>query len=454
MDDGIKQIIPLGHIQSFLENVKSSIWFIPAIFVTSFIILSQIFIALDRAFFEELSRGAPWLFSGSPDAARNLLSTVASSIITVVSIAFSITIIALQQASTQYSPRVLRTFTSDKWNQIVLGMYIATFTYALLVLRVIRSSDDSMDAGFVPELSVNVAIFFVLICMGLLIFFIHQIASSLQVSEIIRHVHHDLTREIDTLFPESLGRHVKEPESAEQIMKKLRKRKSSVVKATQAGFVRLIDQEALSRVHVESSRWMYVHVRIGSFVNKGDVLVEVDSQSVSEKIQEKIKNTVIINSQRSIHQDALFGITQLVDIALRALSPGVNDPRTAVYCIHYLSDALCRLSTRKFPENKRTFENNPMTFVFNRPSWDSFVSSSFNQIRRETADSFRVTIALLDGLSDIVSCYSKESKRIAPLLLQVQAIEETSGSRIASKADKKIFKAKLLSLKKQIRSLS
>lgn len=205
----------MESVQETWERFRESIGFIPAILVVGAIALAFGMVTIDQVYFEEVRREVPWLFGGTADAARGLLSTIAGAMITVVSISFSVTIVALQQASSQYSPRVLRTFTSDKLNQIVLGMYIATFVYALLVLRSVRTEVSDIDgSGFVPALSVVVAIILALICLGLLIVFIHRITQSLQVAEIIRRVHGDLVQQIEVLYPEQIGEPVADPASA------------------------------------------------------------------------------------------------------------------------------------------------------------------------------------------------------------------------------------------------
>ncbi|HPL62487.1 MAG TPA: DUF2254 family protein [Syntrophales bacterium] len=188
-----------GGFRDYYDELKTRIWFYPAILTAASVVVAFSMVRLDRAYSWELASEAPWLFAGTAEAAWSLLSALATSLITVVSIAFSITIIALQQASSQYSPRVLRTFTSDKGNQVVLGMYLATFVYSLLVLRTVRGGDD----GFVPALSVNAAIFFTLLCLGLLIFFIHRIATSLEVVNIIKRIHEALMKQIENLYPET-----------------------------------------------------------------------------------------------------------------------------------------------------------------------------------------------------------------------------------------------------------
>lgn len=166
-----------SKLRNLWENVQSSLWFIPTVLVGVAVLVSSLLIEADVALAERDSLLIPWLFSGTADAARTLLSVVAGSLITVISIAISLTIVALVQASAQFTPRVLRQFTASRVNQVVLGTYTATFVYALLVLRTVRNGDEG--EAFVPALAVTSAVGLALLCLALLIFFIHHMSQSL-----------------------------------------------------------------------------------------------------------------------------------------------------------------------------------------------------------------------------------------------------------------------------------
>ncbi|MEM5785979.1 MAG: DUF2254 family protein [Syntrophobacteraceae bacterium] len=175
----------LKDIQS---RVATSLWFLPGVLVLTSSLLAFLFLHLDQEYPLTIGGTIVGFFGGSASGARNLLSTIAGSLITVISMAFSITMVALQQASTQYSPRILRNFTSDRGNQVVLGTYLATFIYSLLVLRVIRADQEDSSA-YVPALSISFAIFLAVVCSGLLIYFINHIASSLQAEHLVESIH-------------------------------------------------------------------------------------------------------------------------------------------------------------------------------------------------------------------------------------------------------------------------
>lgn len=389
-----------GSFRDYYDELKTRIWFYPAILTAASVVVAFAMVRLDRAYSWEIASEAPWLFAGTAEAAWSLLSALATSLITVVSIAFSITIIALQQASSQYSPRVLRTFTSDKGNQVVLGMYLATFVYSLLVLRTVRGGDD----GFVPALSVNAAIFFTLLCLGLLIFFIHRIATSLEVVNIIKRIHEALMKQIENLYPETVGIGSQDPRPADELVEAIRSSDGAYpVKAEKSGFLNRVDEKTLSEISDESIRWIFVPVRVGEFVSAGSVIAEMDGEPASGQTGGKIKKALVLRSDRSFEDDPMYGIRQLVDIALRALSPGINDPTTAEYALLYIGDALGCLANRRFPENKREFPGNPIKFVLASPGWDDYIRFSVDQIRGELRGKPRITSVVVKVIDHILN---------------------------------------------------
>lgn len=387
---------------SLYDTIKNQIWFIPSILIIAAGIIATGLLWLDFWYAAQINGLAPWLFTGTPDAARGLLSTIASSVITVISIAFSITIVALQQASTQYSPRVLRTFTKSKGSQIVLGMFIATFVFALITLRAIRSADQTSSDGYVPSIAVSFALLLTLVCMTLLVYFIHHISDTLQVSQIIRRIHKDLINQIEEMFPEKISQPAREPKTAQQLIDELQDNHDQhVVTSVHSGFVQKVDKKALAQQASIEVDWIYISCQVGQFVSKGDTIA-VSSKKIHKNTDIKnVRKAIVISSNRSLEQDPLFGVRQLVDIALKALSPSINDPTTAEYCIYYIADAVKRLAQKKFPDNKRVFPNQNTVYIFDQPSWDTFIDHAFTQIRIGAQDNWHVLQTLKTELEGI-----------------------------------------------------
>lgn len=388
------------------ENVNSSLWFVPTVLAALALLLASVLVEVDVALLSNAqARGVlPWLFSGTADAARSVLSTIAGSLITVISIAFSLIIIALQQASAQFTPRVLRSFTADRGNQVVLGMYIATFLYALLVLRAVRSaSQDLNQVSFVPALSVTVAIALAIVCLGLLIYFIHHTSQSLQVSVILERVRTDLNKQIAALHPDRSAGSIVDPPPVSLVIATLpgigmRHR----IHSERTGFIRTIDERAIRAAPLDGVRWLWVRRQVGEFVTTGGILAEYVTEVPPDgDLAQCLRAAIVLDDRRSLNQDPLFGIRQLVDIALKGLSPGINDPTTADYALYHLGDALGTLADRAFPHVGQPTEDGGAWIYFSRPTWDAFVAAAFDQIRRAAIGQVQVIQTLLDVLADL-----------------------------------------------------
>ena len=325
----MKKIIT--RFKAHLPAIGQSLWFLPSVLVVVAVASSYLFLYIDRHFVTFVSENIDFFFSGSAAAARGMLSTIAGSVITVVSIAFSLTIISMQQASAQYSPRVLRSFTSNRGNQIVLGVYIATFTYSILILRAIRESNDKREE-FVPAVSLSFAIILAILCIGLLIFFINHTSNSLLATTVIKRIHNHLIEQIGRKYPVKTGESIQTPNleihSEDNV---------AVLKSEAGGFVLAIDESIFERHDLEGINSIEVLPHIGEFVLTGqDVMRIVSNQPISQNRQNELLYSVVLEGERSPINDPLQNVRQLVDTALKGLSPGINDVTTSVYCIRYL----------------------------------------------------------------------------------------------------------------------
>ncbi len=194
--------LPLGsaRLAQLWESLRTSYWFVPTVMTAGAVGLSFASVHLDQVVKAEWVRAVGWIWAGSPEGARQVLSTIAGSMITVAGVAFSITIVALTLASTQFGPRLLRNFVRDLGNQVVLGTFVSTFVYCLLVLRTVRGGDV---AEFVPYLSVTLGVAFALASLGVLIYFIHHVSGAIQAEHLIASVADELEDAIERMFPES-----------------------------------------------------------------------------------------------------------------------------------------------------------------------------------------------------------------------------------------------------------
>ena len=388
-----------ARLRDLLENILASLWLVPTLLALLAAGLATLTLFLDERV-PALGGLQPWLFGGSASAARSLLSSIAGSLITVIALAFSSTIVAIQQASSQFSPRVIRNFMRDKVNQITFGTYVATFVYALLILRQVRDEPNNGSGGFVPALSITVALMLALICVGLLIYFIHHTATSLQVATIAAAVHDDLTEGIAQLYPHGFGEPLHERGAPPPEVPPTAP--TGVARATQAGFLRNIDEEALLANLPDGSICARVRPQLGDFVFAGTALVEVWSAApFARETEEGLVAAFTIGPERSLDQDLLFGIRQLVDIALKALSPGINDPTTAENCLGHLGDIVAQLGERAFPDPWRHAPESGVAVYLARPDFPHLLDAAFAQIRRDAVGDVHVTLALLATLRGV-----------------------------------------------------
>ena len=332
-----------SRLANLWETLSASLWFVPALMTLVAVGLALGGIALD----DIIRHGSGWAYGGGPEGAREVLSAIASSMITVAGVAFSVTIVALTLASQQFGPRLLRNFMRDRGNQVVLGTFIATFTYSLMVLRTIRSNGSE----FVPQVSVTLAMVLALTSLAVLIYFIHHAAVTIQAPEVIAMVAEDLTQGIDRLFPEALGRpptegeHDLKPEFTGEF-----ERVAEAIPCRETGYLQSIENDRLMALASENDLIFLLPCRPGDFIIEGNDLMQVKpSGRIDPELADQLCKCFILGDERTHIQDIEFSIHQLVEIAVRALSPGINDPITAMNCIDRLAAALCRLAQRSMP---------------------------------------------------------------------------------------------------------
>ena len=419
---------------NYWEIVHSSYWFLPALMTGLAIGLSFLTVALDHLAVSERPELLVWVYTGGADGVRTLLSTLAGSMITMASVTFSITIVALSLASSQFGPRLLVNFMRDTGNQVVLGTFIATFIYSLLVLRTVRSVGENT---FVPHISVTVAVLLALVSLGLFIYFIHHVSVSIQAQNVIASVERELNRAIERLFPEKKSdlafeyelRHEDDvPDNFDQ--------DAQPVTAMHSGYLQSIDNEGLMKLTIEHDLLLRLEYRPGNFIASGNNLVKVwPNERFEEGLSEKINDTFIFGAQRLRLQDVEFEIDQLVEIALRALSPGINDPFTAMACIDRLGVALAHLAERQIPSGYRYDDKNKLRLMADAVTFEGLVETAFNQIRQFCRSSPAVTIRLLETIAVIAAHAGTQAEREA-LRQQAKMIKQGSDEAIPEEHDR------------------
>ncbi len=391
----------------------------------------------------------PRLFGAGAAGARGMLSTIAGSMMTVVGVTFSMTLVALALASSQYTSRILRNFMRDRVTQLVLGIFAGIFTYCLIVLRTIRGGDAG---GFIPSLAVSFGVVLAIGGISVLIFFIHHIASSIQASNIIASVAAETIVAIDPLFPEKFGQGPVDDDE-DQTKLPLSQRNWQTVPAQRDGYIQSVDNASLLRLAREHKTIVRMERGIGEFVVQETTLVSFALESPPEReVIPALQSAYSINRHRTVEQDIAFGIRQIVDMALRALSPGINDTTTTVMCVDYLTAILARLASRPIPSSRR-FEKRELRVITIGPTFASLVAESFDQIRVSAAGNVAIMLRMLGALQTIASPTANPARRQV-LREQMECIADLAIRTIPSPHDRARFESRLARVRSALEELA
>ena len=384
----------LRKLHHWWQESRSSFWFVPTMVVLDAVVLAIVLITVDATVDLPVIERWPLLFGSGAAGARGLLTAVAGSMITVAGVVFSITLVALSLTSSQYTSRVIRTFMRDRVTQVVLGVFVGIFAYCLVVLRTIRGGDEG---AFVPALAMLTALILAFVGIAYLIYFIHHISVSIQASSIIAATAEETIAAMDHLFPQELG----ENDRNSILWTSLADQIWSAIPARKTGYIEGIDTGALLDVAREHGTILRMEHGIGEFIIEGAPLLSVmGPSSVDNEITAKLNAAYSVSRQRTVETDAAFGIRQIVDIAMKALSPGINDTTTAVMCIDYLAAIMVRLATRKFAPS-HCLDQGKLRLIIRGPSFEGLLAEAFDQIRQNGAGNVAILVRMLDALHTI-----------------------------------------------------
>lgn len=425
-------------------TIQTSFWFIPSVMIFALFCLSFMNLGLDhelgsRYFYNQDQEVATSLLGKflivGPDGARAVLTTIAGSMITVAGVTFSITMVALTLAASQFGPRLLGNFMQDKSTQFVLGAFGSTFVYCLLILRSIQAGYDTF---FVPIFSVNVAVVLAIINVGVLIFFIHHIAVSLKAEYVISSVYNGLSNDIERIFKDISIEEDNDTGRDEASHKRTSDgnfQNEVAVKASTGGYIQAIDHGMLLEISSQYDVVIQLLFKAGDFSVTGTHIATIKSHSgIEEELPDMIREAFIFGTQRTHEQDVEYAIHQLVEIAVRSLSKGINDPFTAISCIDYLSSVLCSLARKKLPASHRYDSGGELRLVIKEITYGDFLDSSFNQLRQHCSSSVAVTIRLMDAFIRIATCL-KDAKQKEELHRHVCMLYEEGNHCLKEKQD-------------------
>ncbi|MCA1570298.1 MAG: DUF2254 domain-containing protein [Chloroflexi bacterium] len=382
-------------MRKLLDAIRQSLWFVPAVWAAACGAAALGMVALDRAI-PDLASDVPFVFGGGPEGARGVLSAIAGSMITVVGVVFSITIVALQLASSQYSPRVLRNFMRDRASQITLGSFIGVFVYSLLVLRTVRTDANGREE-FVPVLAVTGAVLLAVIAVAMLIYFIHHIATRMQASYITAAVASETLDEIDRQAgarPDQPGEDRPSPGDA------LPERSGTVVSADKSGYLQYVEADSLTQLAEQHDLVIRLEIAPGAWVQRHAPLFEVWGLGL-EAVDANLSDHVSVGDERVVFQDVEFGIQQLADIAVKALSPGINDPTTARNALHRIVEILVAAGRAKPTPAEHFDKRRRLRLSMPRADFAQLLRTAFEEIHHFGRDIPPVSRAIGEALDTV-----------------------------------------------------
>lgn len=381
------------------EFLRSSFWFVPAIMAVLAVVVGWALLQVDRSL--QAQEGtfslAGLFYGGGPEGAREVLSVVAGSMITVAGVVFSVTMVALSLASQQFGPRLLRNFMRDRANQVVLGTFIATFIYCLVVLREVRG--DGRDV-FVPGLSVAFGVAFALVSIGVLIFFIHHTAISIQANHVVKTVFDELRETLDELYPEKL----KDPALADEEWREPPQgADQDTVRSRRAGYLLAFSRKELVEIAAKHGAIIVLEQRPGDFVKSGDPLARIrPAGALDRRALKRLRRVFAFGSQRTSVQDLEFVFNQMAELAIRAISPSLNDPYTAMASVDYLREAFSRLAERRVAGVLRWKDSDGVVRLVGRgDSFAEVMDATLTPLRQFAERSPQVLMRMLELLHEV-----------------------------------------------------
>jgi len=408
----------MNRVYGVWLRIRDSLWFVPVVMLATATGSALALVEFDLAAGGELARRWPRLFGAGTEGARAMLGAIATSMATVAGVVFSSTMVVLSLAATQFSPRVLRNFMGDRPTQIVLGAFVSIFAYCLLVLRAMR---DPGQGDFMPSTAVLGGVVMAFAGIGLLIFFVHHVAQSIQVSSILQRIARETAQAMDETLLCKPVKHADSHGTREDLPSRWHR-----VDALETGHVVRLDDEALLDAAEAGDGVVRVVPPVGGFVIEGRPIAFVGGDAEpSRQMRRAILGCFTIDRQRTVYQDPNFGLQQIVDVALKALSPSIHDPTTATLCINHLSALLFRIADRELPGRYRVRDGR-LRVIAGMPEFDSMVALSLDSIIGH-ADTHAEVLAAVCDCIEVLCEAVRDPARLPVLARKLGAVSARAG---------------------------
>jgi uncharacterized membrane protein len=414
------------------EALRTNLWVVPVLATVAVVALFVVTYSLDRSAYDGLIHFPPWVISGTADVARVLLATVAAAIITVVGIVFSITIVALTLASTQFGPRMLRNFVRDPGTQLSLGTFVASFCYAMIALV---SVGGGPHGDFVPHLSITVTLLFTLFDVAVLIYFLNHIATMIQLPVVIANIATTLVSEVTAMESSDVAPvGTARGPSQDELLQRLAE-DGAPIHTPRSGYLQVIRHDVLVKIATKAEAVVQLPHRPGHFMVAGQVIARVWPPEAAESVAERLALGHVAGAYRTLPQDVSFGLDQLVEIGLRALSPAVNDTFTGMTCVDWIADCLIRIAPLWHPQRIRRDADGNIRVIAFQPDFDRLVERSFDTIRQASVGMPAIMIRQLDAITKVIEQVPGRKRRTA-LIRQAEAIQRSNLASVADPADR------------------
>ncbi len=369
---------------------RANLWLIPSLTVAAALLVFIVAQGIDRADYDGSLALPRWLDQGSAADGRSLLSATAGAIITTLGLVLSITVLTLSIAASQFGQRLLRRYMRDRGTQVCIGIFAATFVFSLLTLLSVTSRPNEKE--FVPWLSIWISTTGALTCIAVLIYYINHVALSIQVNNVLADLSGDFRWAINQNQGPIPARRVSIPSV----------RSDLTLLSPTTGYVQSINYQALVSAAAEAGAVVRLESQPGQFVVQGSVLAVAQGDRLSQThlLEDEFGREVIrIGVRRTLLQDPEFAIAQIVEIALRAMSPGVNDPNTAVTCVNWLADSLRVLAQNPAGNPAHLDSQGNLRVIEKVNDFERIVSTAYGAIRQVARNSPMLTIAMLNSIS-------------------------------------------------------
>ena len=386
-----------ARILKLVNQLREAFWPVPGAMVLAGILLAIALLGVDRNVdLPAWMTNSNWLYNGGGAGARTLLGAIASSTIGVAGTVFSITIAALSLAAGQMGPRLLRNFTSDRGVQLSLGAFLGTFSYALMVLSSVRTQEEG---AFTPHLALSFGVLLAFACVATLVYFVGHMANRINVDTVIELVSEDIRLAMKSTVADKAQT---EPPPATFWLN------ATTIVDKRRGYLQQLDEASLANWAAKHGTAIRLLVRRGDYVFPGAPIALMSVQV--PEAEEAVVNATALARTRGSAGDLEYAVRQLVEVAVRALSPGINDPQTAMSVLNRLGVALCDLAGAHLRSGVTT-RDDAVALVAPSLTYGGLVNVMFHMIRQNASGSPAVMIRALDVLSSVIACESNDARR-------------------------------------------